>query len=955
MPSTASHVRIETGSQSGTSLPFGGSGPGAHESNTVLSTPRQASEELSPVELLPASSELAARLFPGQSATVPDAVGAFEGVVIGHFALDQRIGTGGMGTVFLAEDERLQRPVALKILAPSQTADPAAVQRFQNEARAAARLDHDHVARVFYYGEDQGLHYIAFEYVQGVNLRDVIRQRGRIEPADAVSYAVQLAAALCHTSACGVVHRDIKPSNIIITPQGKVKLVDLGLARKESLEESAQLTVAGTTLGTFDYIAPEQAKDPRNVDVRSDIYSLGCTLYHMVTGVLPFPEGTVLQRLLDHQDKEPPDPALKNRRVSVAFSAVIRKMMAADPRRRHHSAEELLRDLLAVAAELGLQAVPADSAVMAAWRPGTATFWQLHGAWIVAMSCLIAAASALQLFPGLLQRLASEPNAQSEITLPLEAHTGELPRPAAVATRPSQGTTSPNNGSPTNPLPIGPTAVIHPFAGNSPRALQPMPLDGDWPPSLVGTSKLPTQPFENEVPLISNPIIPPSTLVENDVPSPFKMETPRPTGADPVVATTGTNPVVTPPVVPETALEPSGLFLIAGTGKSYPTLEAACADARDQASIELHFDGRSPQVIRPLRIVQKRLTIHAARGRRPTLVFAPTDQVVDASLTRMLTVMGGALTLQNVGLELRVPEHGGSQGWTLFSLMRCDRLKLSGVTATIINPRRHQATLIEVVPPLGESLSRMGTMKDGAPLVPMEVLIERSILRGETAGIRLRENVPLRIEIEQSLAAVAESMLLSEATLGGMQAPGRVTVQMTQSTLFFGAGLLHVASSEDLTGRPVPIEITARQSIFSCPADKPLIEQHVALESMENRKSLVWIGDGNLFDDVQTLWLVMAIAGNTPPQRWDFTAWRTYWGQGETTGAAQLSVPWARPWRKTAWSEITRDDARYETLPDTTTVTIDALPGVLVEMLPGDPQAVAPAVPTAPLTVAPPL
>ncbi len=909
---------------------------------------------MSPTELPPASSELATRLFPGQSAAAPDAVGAFEGVVIGHFALDKRIGTGGMGTVFLAEDERLQRPVALKILAPSQTADPAAVQRFQNEARAAARLDHDHVARVFYYGEDQGLHYIAFEYVQGVNLRDVIRQRGRIEPAEAVSYAVQLAAALCHTSACGVVHRDIKPSNIIITPQGKVKLVDLGLARKESLEESAQLTVAGTTLGTFDYIAPEQAKDPRNVDVRSDIYSLGCTLYHMVTGVLPFPEGTVLQRLLDHQDKEPPDPALKNRRVSVAFSAVIRKMMSADPRRRHHSAEELLRDLLAVAAELGLQAVPADSAVMAAWRPGAATFWQSHGPWIVAMSCLIVAASALQLFPGLLQRLASEPNAQAEITLPLDAHQGESPRTPAVATLPSRVVISPEKGAPGDSLPIGPAVAIKPDTGTGPRELQPIPLDGDWPPSLAGTSKFPTQPFENGVPLISNPLIAPSTLAENDVPSPFKMETPRPAGAESVAAS-GTNPTVTPAVVPETVLESAGPFLIAGTGKSYPTLEAACADARDQASIELHFDGRSPQVIRPLRIVQKRLTIHAARGRRPILVFAPTDQVVDASLTRMLTVMGGALTLQNVGLELRVPEHGGTQGWTLFSLMRCDRLKLSGVTATIINPRRHQATLIEVVPPLGESMARMGTMKDGAPVVPMEVLVERSILRGETAGIRLRENVPLRIEIEQSLAAVAESMLLSEATLGGMQIPGRVTVQLTQSTLFFGSGLLHVASSEDLSGRPVPMEITARQSIFSCPADKPFIEQHVALESMENRKSLVWIGDGNLFDDVQTLWLVMATAGNTPPQRWDFTAWRTYWGQGETTGAAQLTIPWVRPWRKTAWSEITRDDARYETLPDTTSVMIDALPGVLVEMLPGEPPAVVPTVPSTSPTVAPPL
>ena len=120
--------------------------------------------------------------------------------------------------------------------------------------------------------------------------------------AESVNYILQIASALVHTSAQGVVHRDIKPSNIIITPSGRAKLVDLGLARKENKDDhAADLTVAGTTLGTFDYISPEQARDPRAADVRSDIYSLGCTLYHMLTGEPPYPEGTVLQKLLQHQ------------------------------------------------------------------------------------------------------------------------------------------------------------------------------------------------------------------------------------------------------------------------------------------------------------------------------------------------------------------------------------------------------------------------------------------------------------------------------------------------------------------------------------------------------------------------------------------------------------------------------------------------------------------------------
>src|SRR5690606_6910543 len=156
-----------------------------------------------------------------------------------------------------------------------QSRDRAAVLRFQNEARAAARLDHENIARVFYIGEDRGLHFIAFEYVTGQNVRDAIIRAHRLRVADAVNYALQIASALRHTSAAGVVHRDIKPSNIIIAPNGRAKLVDLGLARKIASESMGDLTVAGTTLGTFDYISPEQAKDPRSVDVRSDIYSLG--------------------------------------------------------------------------------------------------------------------------------------------------------------------------------------------------------------------------------------------------------------------------------------------------------------------------------------------------------------------------------------------------------------------------------------------------------------------------------------------------------------------------------------------------------------------------------------------------------------------------------------------------------------------------------------------------------
>ena len=284
------------------------------------------------------SADLRARLFPPIGEDPP----TLAGCVLEHFAVEERIGNGGMGSVFRANDERLQRTVALKVMSPANSRDRASVLRFRNEARSAARLDHANIARVFYVGEDRGLHFIAFEFVTGQTVRDLLATRGPLPPAEAVSITRQVAAALRHCAVAGVVHRDVKPSNIIVTPAGRVKLVDLGLARKQAADSVGDLTVSGTTLGTFDYIAPEQAKDPRVADVRSDIYSLGCTLYHMLIGRPPYPEGTVLQKLLDHQNRETPDPRTLDGRVPPELAALCVRMMASDPRERPQTPDELL-------------------------------------------------------------------------------------------------------------------------------------------------------------------------------------------------------------------------------------------------------------------------------------------------------------------------------------------------------------------------------------------------------------------------------------------------------------------------------------------------------------------------------------------------------------------------------------------------------------------------------------
>src|SRR5205823_330569 len=180
---------------------------------------------------------------------LPDADG-IRGRHLAHFELLEPIGVGGMAAVIRARDTQLDRFVALKILPPEMAGDPENVRRFHQEARSAAKLDHENVARVFFCGEDQRLHFIAFEFVEGENLRTILERRGRLPVVEALEYVIQVAAGLAHASARGVVHRDVKPSNIIITPAGRAKLVDMGLAR--TMERgNAELTQSGVTLGTF--------------------------------------------------------------------------------------------------------------------------------------------------------------------------------------------------------------------------------------------------------------------------------------------------------------------------------------------------------------------------------------------------------------------------------------------------------------------------------------------------------------------------------------------------------------------------------------------------------------------------------------------------------------------------------------------------------------------------------
>jgi serine/threonine protein kinase len=267
------------------------------------------------------------------------------GSLLDHYRIESLVGQGGMGAVYRAIDQRLDRVVAVKVV-PILHRKADTLRRFRIEAQSAAKLDHPNIARVYNVGETDKWNYIVFEFIEGINLRQLVLDRGPLSVDDATHFVCQVSDALQHASERGVVHRDIKPSNILLATDGKAKIVDMGLARTTALDRSqGDQTASGTTLGTFDYISPEQAHDPRDADVRSDIYSLGCTLYYLLTGQPPFPDGTALQKLLMHGSKMPEDPRIFRDDLSDPLIAILKKMMAKKPRDRYQTPEDLASDL----------------------------------------------------------------------------------------------------------------------------------------------------------------------------------------------------------------------------------------------------------------------------------------------------------------------------------------------------------------------------------------------------------------------------------------------------------------------------------------------------------------------------------------------------------------------------------------------------------------------------------
>ncbi len=259
-----------------------------------------------------------------------------------RYEMVRHIARGGMAQVYLARDQMLDRPVALKVLFPELSVDRSFVERFRREAKAAANLSHPNIVSVYDWGQGDSTYYIVMEYVNGPTLSSMLKQ-GPLDPERAAAVAAAVAAALDFAHRSGVIHRDVKPGNVLIDDRGQVKVADFGIAR--AIGTSDDLTQTGSVMGTATYFSPEQAQG-YPVDPRSDVYSLGVVLYEMVTGRAPFTGDNPVSIAYKHVKEPPPRPSSINGAVPAALEAIILKAMAKEPDARYQSAEDMRADLV---------------------------------------------------------------------------------------------------------------------------------------------------------------------------------------------------------------------------------------------------------------------------------------------------------------------------------------------------------------------------------------------------------------------------------------------------------------------------------------------------------------------------------------------------------------------------------------------------------------------------------
>lgn len=319
------------------------------EDSGVLSAEDLASFQESHCPDLESAEDLGKLLVKHQKVTRLQAQMVYQGkghkLRFGNYVIQDKIGSGGMGDVYLAKHRRMQRCVALKLLPTAMAQDQNVIRRFQREVQAAAKLSHPNIVTAHDADEVDGTHYLVMEYVEGTDLSELVKQQGVLSVGQALDYILQAAKGLEYAHQQGIIHRDIKPSNMLLDNQGTIKILDMGLARIDEVDEenpATALTQSGSVMGTVDYMSPEQAQSTHTADNRSDIYSLGCSLYYFLTGNSVYGGQTVVNRILAHRDQPIPSLVSANVQVPANVDAIYQKMIAKRPEDRFQSMQAVI-------------------------------------------------------------------------------------------------------------------------------------------------------------------------------------------------------------------------------------------------------------------------------------------------------------------------------------------------------------------------------------------------------------------------------------------------------------------------------------------------------------------------------------------------------------------------------------------------------------------------------------
>ena len=760
---------------------------------------------------------------------------------LNHFLLEDLIGGGGMGAVFRARDEQLDRTVAIKVI-PFVGDDADLKRRFRNEAQSAAKLDHPCIARVFEVGNQDDWHYIVFEYVRGINIRDKVARDGVFSIDDAVYTTCQIGEAIQHAADRGIVHRDIKPSNILIGEGDQIKLVDMGLARSDNLEVSEDMTASGVTLGTFDYISPEQARDPREADARSDIYSLGCTLYYMLTGRPPFPGGTMLQKLLSHGNSPPPDARLLRSEVSDDLMAVIRKMLAKLPEDRYQNAADLIADLREIANREGLQRTQAVAVPVLA-EPSLALVWlRTHAPWMIAAVLLGGSAAWLQW---------SSRGSREAFRIDVPEVETTVARSAAAS-----GTAGPAE---TPPAPVeesaaGPEAAGEPVGSASSEAGGEISATGDDPatdPPSGPERMVPTPDQQADVDDGTATGDADAATPSTGTAAAGDTFNPESAGGDGSGGDGASDAIETIRVVGTDG--PIGAS-DAGAGVAVTrTLTEALELARQRGTRRIEI-GVPVLKSGPVVLRQDDISITSSVG-RSTIVLESED-LLSMQRSKMFTVGSNRVRFRDLNFVWRVPV-GEVDGGALFVIHPNRLVSMAGCTVTIENSsRRDEVYAFEVLTdPQSDAASAFAgsAAGEGADLPLVAINLNDVVVRGEITMLHMDYAAELQLGWKNGLLAVSRRMI---GTAGALARPSATSgsIQLSLERLTACAPLGFVRMRLGPSGAyPVPIDRNAVASVFAVDTDAPYFEV-TGLASLDREPPLLTLrGESNAYDATKEL------------------------------------------------------------------------------------------------------